>query len=190
MVAPGKWGKEMAELSGPQWCARFPGSDSTDDLIPAFRKSVNNFVEALKAAGATVTVSATLRPPERAYLMHWCWMIATTGQDPAKIPAMPGVNIRWAHPTLADSKAAARAMKTKYGMAHVAALNSRHTQGKAIDMTIRWTGDLVIKNAVGKTKTITSTPRTGSNADLIAVGATYGVIKLITDPPHWSTDGH
>lgn len=26
--------------------------------------------------------------------------------------------------------------------------------------------------------------------DLYAVGATYGVQKLVSDPPHWSDDGH
>jgi hypothetical protein len=26
--------------------------------------------------------------------------------------------------------------------------------------------------------------------DLHALGATYGVIKLVSDPPHWSDDGH
>jgi hypothetical protein len=47
-------------------------------------------------------------------------------------------------------------------------------------------------DANGTAKSIDSTPRTGMNADLIAVGATYGAIKatFAGDPPHWSTDGH
>jgi hypothetical protein len=39
--------------------------------------------------------------------------------------------------------------------------------------------------------TISSTPRTGAfNTDLHQVGASYGVVKLVTDHPHWSADGH
>jgi hypothetical protein len=70
-------------------------------------------------------------------------------------------------------------------------LTSRHTEGNAIDMDISWQGNLAITNAGGNTITITTTPRTGSgNAALQGVGASYGVRKLATDPPHWSTDGH
>jgi hypothetical protein len=40
-------------------------------------------------------------------------------------------------------------------------------------------------------KVITTTPRTGAgNAALQAVGAGFGVRKLASDAPHWSTDGH
>jgi hypothetical protein len=38
--------------------------------------------------------------------------------------------------------------------------------------------------------TVTSAPRNGGNASLQQVGQSYGVIKLVSDPPHWSTDGH
>ena len=54
------------------------------------------------------------------------------------------------------------------------AVSSRHTEKKAVDMTIAWTGTLSIKNKDGTTKSIATTPRDGTNADLIAVGATYG----------------
>jgi hypothetical protein len=46
------------------------------------------------------------------------------------------------------------------------------------------------KQKNGATKTIGSLPRTGLNHDLWAVGATYGVLKLPSDPPHWSSNGH
>jgi len=51
-------------------------------------------------------------------------------------------------------------------------------------------GDLTIDKADGKSTTIKSNPRTGDNADLQTVGAAYGVNKLASDPPHWSSDGH
>ena len=183
------------ELSGSQWVARFPGSNSTSALVPEFRQSVDQFIEAMRNAGATITVSATYRPPERAYLMHWSWKIVH-GTPPSSVPPMDGVNIEWTHPTLEASVGAARDMVNAYGMQNLqipAALISRHTQRKAIDMTINWAGTLEIRNASGEMITIASTPRTGMNAMLKQVGQSYGVIKFVggaSDKPHWSTDGH
>lgn len=180
----------MAELSGPEWCARFPGSKRTSDLLPDFRDRIEAFLSVMKNGGASVFIRATFRPPERAWLMHWCCMIADSGQDPAAVPPMAGVNIQWAHATLAESKSAARAMKKGYAIKFPAALVSRHTQRRAIDMTISWKGTLAIRDFNAVTHHIISPPRTGSNPVLIAVGKSFGVIKLITDPPHWSDDGH
>jgi hypothetical protein len=56
-------------------------------------------------------------------------------------------------------------------------------------MTITWQGNLRIVDAAGKTITIKSEPRNGTNKELVKVGATYGVVKLPSDPPHWSDDG-
>lgn len=68
---------------------------------------------------------------------------------------------------------------------------SRHTEGKAIDMDISWTGDLTITNAAGAQTVIKTTPLTGAgNTTLHGGGAGCGVHKLASDPPHWSTDGH
>jgi hypothetical protein len=148
-------------------------------------------------AGVHVTISATLRPPERAYLMHYAFRIAREHLDPAQVPARTGVNIEWVHrnaqgqPDLAASQTAAEAMVRGYSIVYRPALASRHTQGLAIDMNISWSGTLVIRDRNGQEVTITSTPRTGAgNADLHRVGVTYGVHKLASDPPHWSSDGH
>lgn len=178
-----------SDLSGPQWVKRFPTSRDVDDLQPAFAKEVAAFLDALKAASAKVDISATYRPKERAYLMHWAWLISREKFDPAKVPPMPGVAIRWDHGTLAKSRAAAKQMVDGYGMAFIAVLNSKHTERLAIDMTLAWKQALSIKRRNGSKTTITSQPRNGSNSELIAVGAEYGVIKLPTDPPHWSDDG-
>ena len=104
----------------------------------------------------------------------------------------PGVEIEWMHtddqgdPDLAGSVAAAKAMILAYGIVHEPARWTRHTEGLAIDMHIQWEGDLAIAN-----KIISSLPRNGAqNTELRAVGASYGVIKLASDPPHWSSDGH
>ena len=57
-------------------------------------------------------------------------------------------------------------------------------------MDIGWNGDLTLANARGQAVTIDTEPRSGMNPRLHAVGKTYGVMKLASDPPHWSDDGH
>jgi hypothetical protein len=81
-------------------------------------------------------------------------------------------------------------MVASYGIVYAPALNSLHALGQAIDMDISWSGDLTIANADGSTAVVTSSPQSGHNPDLHQVGATYGVIKLLSDPPHWSLTGH
>jgi len=183
------------EDSGTSWVPRFPGSTSTADLVEPFRTNTERFLAALRAAGANVTISATYRPPERAYLMHYAWMISKNGLDPATVPPMAGVDVCWLHrtatgaPSLKDSRSAASDMVRAYQLKFQPVLTSRHTEGRAIDMTITWGGTLNITDATGKVVSI-GKPRNGAdNTTLWNVGASYGVIKLPTDPPHWSDDG-
>lgn len=189
------------ELSGAAWVDKFPTSTSVSDLITPFQTNVQSFLDALTAAGATYTLNATLRPPQRGYLMHYAWKIAKAALDPAKVPAYSGTgeapNIDWVHRDAAGkadlkaSKAAAQAMVTAYDIAYEPSLTSRHFEGRAIDIDITWTDTLTIKDATGKDVVIKSTPRTGEgNTELHAVGATYTVNKLVKDRPHWSDDGH
>lgn len=190
------------EPSGRQWVARFPTSASVADCTPPFRDNLRAFVAALGAAGASVNIAATLRPPQRAYLMHWCWCIVKQKTDPRAIPPLDGVGIAWAHLDAQGgydagaSVAAAQEMVEAYGMQalNVApALQSNHISGTAVDMAISWTGTLAIARRDGAVVSIDSQPRTGMNPDLKAVGATYGVLKFIggaSDMPHWSADGH
>ena len=183
------------ELSSVAWVARFPPSPSTDDLTPVFRDQANRFVAALTAARASVKISETYRPRERAYLMHYAYGIARENVNPATVPVFEGVNICWLYrdakgnPDLAASKKAAEQMVFAYNIAFKPALDSHHIERRAIDMTITWQGDLKITDGSGKLVIIKSQPRNGNNAELHRVGATYGVIKLVNDPPHWWADG-
>ena len=195
--------------SGAAWVAQFPTSNKVADLEPAFQSMVTAFLSALAAAGAHVSISATLRPPQRAYMMHYSWSIVKQHLDPAAIPAYvptaaapDPVDIQWVHTGAAGnadpagSAAGALAMVEGYEIAKLGvppALASRHMTGQAIDMDISWTGSLTINDAKENAVTIASLPRSGINADLIKLGATYGVIHLtnvMADQPHWSTDGH
>ncbi len=119
-----------------------------------------------KLPGAQVTISATKRPEERAYLMHWSWMIAKGHYDASKVSAKAGVNINWWHGDQAKSEAAAQEMVDGYGINNLQvapSLKSRHIEGNAIDMSISWSDSLKIKNADGTDVSITSTPRDGTN---------------------------
>jgi hypothetical protein len=184
------------EPSGIVWVSRFPTSQSTATLIDGFRQKCDAFLAALADAGATVTINATLRPPERAYLMHWSFVIHTGEVEPGDVPPHAGVEIDWVHrkpngsADPAASRTAAAEMVHGYDIAHRPALTSLHIFGKAIDMSIEWTGTLRIKQKNGTRKAISSQPRSGLNHDLWAVGATYSVLKLPSDPPHWSSTGH
>lgn len=181
--------------SGATWVARFPASVSTGDLVAPFGGNVDRFIASMRAGGAAVSVASTFRPPERAYLMHYAYRVAT-GLDAASVPAKAGVDICWLHrdsagnPDVAASRAAAQAMVNAYSIVFAPALQSRHTQRRAIDMSILWSAKLTLNNAAGAPVVITTTPRTGAgNAALHTVGAGYGVIKLVRDRPHWSDDG-
>ena len=183
----------MSEHSGTQWCERFPESVSLDDLAEPFKEGTMKFYAALIAAHADVKIACTYRPPERAYLMHFACMIAS-GQDPALVPAHDGVDIDW---TCGGNVLLARQnaiyMRTAYGIVFPAALQSRHTQRLAVDWNITWQAGLVVRDATGipvPIKSLSTRPSGANAKDLWAVGKTYGVIKLATDAPHWSVDGH
>ncbi len=172
------------ELSGALWVSRFPTSASVSDLAEPFQSNVVAFFNAIAVAGGATRVSATYRPPERAYLMHYASGLSRGTVSAESIPAMAGVNIEWVHPTTAESKAAASAMADGYGIVYPPALVSNHSRRTAIDVTISGMIGRAILDAAGTRVTINSL------ADLNAVGASYGVIKLVSDPPHWSDDGH
>jgi peptidoglycan hydrolase-like protein with peptidoglycan-binding domain len=192
-ASPGN-GNGSANLSGAIWWhanqARFPNSHSINDLASPFRENVQSFVNALTAGGASVSIGSTLRNKKRAYLMHYSWDIAKGLIDPAQVPVEPGVDITWNHGQLAASKAAAQAMMDLFDLAHRPSLTSLHISGLAIDMDITWSGTLNVRNKNGNSVAIGS-PRDGaSNTALHSIGATYGVKKLASDPPHWSSTGH
>lgn len=189
------------EPSGRDWISRYRGSKDLRDLRLPFRGYAESFIGSLRAAGATVNINATYRPPKRAYLMHWAWKIARGRVRVEAVPTMDGVPISWKHYDRdkkysdALSVEAARDMVRGFQMERLGvapSLKSRHTAGCGIDMTISWTGDLLIRDAYGELIKIDKLPRTGMNPLLQCVGASYGVIKYNRsgrDDPHWSDTG-
>jgi hypothetical protein len=177
-------------LSGPEWQQQFPFSDSLEDLSFPFRQYAKEFQQALQEAGAKVHISNTYRPPERAYLMHYCVKVAKRWINAATVPALPGVAIDWVHYNNELSVWWAERMMEAYEIAYPAALLSNHTIGRAVDWYIEWEGTLKIKDLSGRIVQIGAPRNSFDNANLWQVGATYGVYKLPADPPHWSFDGY
>jgi hypothetical protein len=191
---PAPAGPGGAQLSGAAWWhanqANYPNSSSLADLASPFREKAKRFIAALQAAGAQVSVTSTRRNAIRAYLMHYSGTVASGGDAPAAVPAKADCAIKWDHGNLALSKAGAREMYQLFGIKFPASLTSLHIQGEAVDMTIGWSGTLNIADANGVKHAI-GAPRSGeTNRGLHAVGASYGVHKLLSDAPHWSSTGH
>jgi hypothetical protein len=184
-------------LSGSSWCAQYPtGTTIAEITDDTFRANVQAFHDAMVAAATaanslSISISASYRPAERAHLMHYAYKVYKGTATPAAAntaSAAAGININWDHGNLATSKAKAGEMVTTYDIAYAPALHSRHTEGKAIDWTITWSGSLMIAKKDETTK-LDCTGSGSSSANLHKVGASYGVHKLASDPPHWSTDG-
>ena len=154
----------MLAPAGASWCALYPTSRDVADLADPFRGRVVAFFAELARRGVTPRITATRRPSERAWLMHWAWMIAKEDVDPATVPPHdPPIPIAW-------TVEGAAAMVAGYRLVHQPSLTSRHIDGLAIDVGSfdGWKG---------------------SNAQLYDLGAQFGVHKLVSDPPHWSSDG-
>lgn len=180
-------------LSGAAWWhanqAQFGNSHKTADLVPGFREDVEAFIAAMRAGGANIQISSTRRNKVRAYLMHFSWRIAKGEISAGAVPAEPGCQIIWDHGNAAKSRTAAQEMKDLFNIAFKPSLTSNHIAGKAIDMTISWNGTLNMVDGQGRAVAVPP-PSPGSlNAKLHQVGATYRVLKLLSDPPHWSTNG-
>lgn len=172
-------------------------SKSVDDLAEPFRTSAKAFITALRDAGARVDVMNTLRSPKRAYLFHWCWRISQAHGTVQQADADPmaGVDILWNHGSDIASKAGAAEMVAGFGLAvppqstNPPSKATNHTKGMAIDMTITWAGTINIKKADNTVVAVPFQTNVNANSGLHAIGASYGVHKLVTDAPHWSHNG-
>lgn len=212
------------QLSGRSWARKFPDSKSISDLSGTFRRDVTRFVAAMRSAGITVVPLSTLRPPQRAYMMHYSWLIDSSRPPPnghlspevvpAFVPAagQSSVDICWVHTRaggvdLPASVAAAGQMVSAFNIDKklkvAPALRSLHTRGLAIDMRTTWSkGKITVVNGSGHDITINTTPQDGLNAQLMAIGTTYGVFHFCYPPGtckkavpsgdanHWSVNGH
>jgi hypothetical protein len=181
----------------------YPNSKDLNKLAPSFQPKVQAFKEALEHAGATVAIVSTRRSAERAYLMHWSWMIVHGDNQPGH-PAIPvdassvppysgpgpGIDIRWDYGDASLSKQAAQQMIDYLDVKSYAAANSDHIRGLAIDMDISWDKPIMIKSKGVDEKILIAAEPNAKNARdnnlLIRVATTYGVYRLRSDSAgHW-----
>ena len=189
----------MGQKSGKYWVTwantHAKNSKKTSDLESSFKKNAEAFIKALKDAGASVDIDTTKRSKKRAYLFHWSWKISLGKCKPSAPAKMTGVDIEWDHGDEKKSKAGAKEMVDGFGLAvppkstNAPALNSNHITGKAIDMTIKWTGTIKTKKKDNTEVSVTYMSNVNANTTLHTIGASYGVKKLKTDAPHWSYNG-
>ncbi len=178
-------------LSGAHWVEKYRTEPTLDLLVEPFKSNISSFIAMLRSNQSRVAISATYRAPQRAWLMHWAWMIATGKIKYAKLNSISNplkLDIVWDHGDEASSREAARAMVSGYHMAHVAALSSRHTEGRAVDITIRRLPEIL---KIDKQEYPIGVAKADANEALWFVGEhLFSVKKLASDPPHWSDDGH
>ena len=189
----------MSKKSGKYWVtwanSNAKNSNSVSDLESSFRSKVKAFIKALKDAGATVKISTTKRSAKRAYLFHWSWKISQGKCKLSDVKTKSGVDIEWDHGDDKSSKAGALEMVNGFGLAvpprsnNPPSLASNHIAGKAIDMTIKWSGTIKVKKKNKTEVAVTYKPNVNTNTVLHTIGDSYGVKKLKTDAPHWSYNG-
>jgi hypothetical protein len=124
----------------------------------------------------------TFRPAQRAYLMHYCWLIGHSKFDPDDVPAYQPigdqrdpVDIDWVHRDAKGNRDIAASWRASLemvngfkmaGLRMAPALDSNHVRRQAIDIDISWHGDMDILNANGNTIRIETLPATGPTAGL------------------------
>lgn len=176
----------MSEPASAAWCERWPTSKNLNDLDERFRNGLVPFIAAIQDAGATIDIEATRRPEQRAWLMHYACLVSgytdKNGihhiiEDLTTVPKRADIDIEW-------TREGAKEMVDTYGIVYPATLDSEHIRGLAVDMKIKFAGAIIVKDARGVPHKITK------QEDLWPVGASYGVIKLPKDAPHWSINGH
>jgi hypothetical protein len=178
---------DSKRLSGSHWVAKFPTSKSLNTLKGNFKTNCIEFVKMLKKNGAIIKINATYRPKERAYLMHFSYKISAGLISPSKVPSEKGVNIIWNHGNIIKSRKASSLMVSKYNIAYPPARESKHTLGKAIDMSISSLPNSITFEINGEKISKKIGNKTASENEILwdIAKKYYQVIKLPNDPPHW-----
>ncbi len=185
---------ETLNLSGAAWwhtnARKYPIIDKINALQGVFADNVQKFVNALNKAGADVHVSETSHNPARVQLMHYSFKLSRAEIQTKHIPKIEGCDIVWDHGNEELSQAAAKEMAELFTVVKEPSLASLHIPGKASDMMIKWSKPITIIDGHGCEVRIAGPGNGASSAALHKVGASFGVMKLLKDPQHWSINGH
>ncbi|WP_428263173.1 pesticin C-terminus-like muramidase [Haliangium sp.] len=183
--------------SGAEWVGiananGWVNDTSFSSLDSSWGPRAEAFVTGLRAAGASVTVSAGLRHPKRAFLMHYAWGVAHGQYTPAQANTAcrgQGINIEWDHGNAAASRTAAQALVSAFHLVRQASITSNHIRGLAIDITISNLPGSITMN--GRTYTTRAGASGTAAAESVApIGRDMGVIWFgAGDRVHWSHNG-
>ncbi len=162
------------------WCVRVAKTNTNTSAVSEY---ITLAKEQLKNEGTNSPGEVTIR---------------ARAADLQRLAEYPDVPIKWSHPTEAQTKAGAEAMRAVGNYSVVAPPGkSNHIDGNALDMNVSWSGNISIKKKGAGVKTLINTdPRRFSkseglkNEQMIEVGRTYGVINYGGgDEIHWSKTG-
>jgi hypothetical protein len=204
---------------GPRWTSRFPNPEgesarleSLRALRPRYATRIASLLQQLRAQGAEVELTSTVRPRARGYLMWGAFVLSQTRAAPELESALAtiaarnrewglGVPIRWDDPGgWQATRDAARQMADAYNVVFAtesAARSSNHYTGVAVDFV-----------AVGlprKLRLVAPGKKARRSFDLSGADETrdlslspllvewieqhFGVRKLRSDYPHWEDAG-
>lgn len=200
---------------GPHWTTRFANPSGEGELLralydanPDFALRVCLLVGQLRAQGAEVYVTSTVRPRERGYLMWGAFVLSsaeTEAQADATLEMLAERNaswgldvpIRWRHPDGWEATvAAARAMADSYDVVYATergARTSNHYGGSGADLVaIALPRSVTLVDRDGRTQTFDlseaeQTRDLSLTPELIAwVESHLDMRKLRGDYPHWN----
>jgi hypothetical protein len=203
------------EPLGPRWTARYPNPDGEQERLEALGRSrsgdyagrVRALLEQLRAQGADVALTSTLRSRERGYLMWGAFRLSRVERarevkrvvgelERAKRDWKLAIPIRWSHPDGWQSTVeAAREMADTYEVVYATeqgARDSNHYTGIAADfVAVGLPRMLRLEAPDGAVREFDlSAPRESRDLSLSPelirwLEAHFGLRKLLSDYPHW-----
>jgi hypothetical protein len=202
------------EPLGPRWTARFPNPESEDERLGALARSradyaarVRSLLEQLRAQGADVALTSTLRSRERGYLMWGAFRLSRVerARDVTRIARelesanrdwRLAIPIRWSHPGgWRRTVEAAREMADTYEVVYATeqgARDSNHYSGIAADfVAVGLPRMLRLQAPDGTVREFDlSAPEESRDLSLSPelirwLEAHFELRKLLSDYPHW-----
>ncbi len=201
---------------GPEWTMRFRNPSIERRRLSAlsespgsgdFAQRVGSLIEQLRAQGARVDLTSTLRSPERGYLMWGAFLISRAQDEESLSVALEKVKrvneewglrvpILWDHPDgSAATQRAAREMAETYQVVfatEAGARSSDHYTGQAVDLVaVNLPRELELIAPDGAIRRFDLSGPAESrdlslSPDLIAwVEKHFAMEKLVGDYPHW-----
>lgn len=175
----------------PGWCTSqgFSNSSSLDDLKGDFKEKAKTVINAVRSAGATVSVSSTLRHPGRAAMMAYARHFSDNqGKVTTAKSMLKGLGVE-----VSGNKAGASAANASFGVGtNPVGLTSNHISGQAVDISISGLNSqaslslgnekLSVEKGSGSADRLNKTLRKSRTFDNFRW---YGT----GDPPHWSING-